>query len=107
MEIKVIFRDIQNNILYSEVDLYKFFDYLIKKYNAVIKNKKVIISLNENFSSFYLETDKFTIALSFWEKINICYIYISHSKDPFIIYNELKELLKPKYWSVSEYKETK
>ncbi|BBL45429.1 hypothetical protein MJ1_0258 [Nanobdella aerobiophila] len=77
MEIKAIFRSIQNNFLFSEAEIYKFFDYIISKYNLYIKNKKIIIRDDEKFSSFLLETDKFLLSLNYWEKIDYCFVYIS------------------------------
>lgn len=40
MEIKLVLNGIGNNFLFSEQDIYKFFDYLIDKYKLVINNKK-------------------------------------------------------------------
>ncbi|MGC9132994.1 MAG: hypothetical protein ACP5GJ_01140 [Nanopusillaceae archaeon] len=101
MEVKAIFRDIQNNILFSESDIYKFFDYLLDKYKFYIKNKKIIIDENGKYSSFLLETDKFLLTLHYWERISYCFIHISSDNfDLSILVKELLELLKPKYFKI-------
>jgi hypothetical protein len=87
--------------LFSEQDIYKFFDYLIDKYKLVINNKKIIISDKEKFSSFLLDTNKFTIALNYWERIDHCFIYISSNNfDLSNLVHDLLEYLKPKYFKI-------
>ncbi|BFI73638.1 hypothetical protein YN1_6250 [Nanoarchaeota archaeon] len=101
MELKIILKDIENNFLFSESDIYKFFDYLLDKYKLIIKNKKVIIRDEEKFSSFLLETDKFLLALNYWERINYCFIYISSDNfDISKIFQDLLNYLKPKYFKI-------
>jgi hypothetical protein len=101
MEVKAIFRDIQNNILFSESDIYKFFDYLLEKYKLYIKNKKIIIDESGKYSSFLLETDKFLLTLHYWERVNYCFIYISSENfDISKLLRDIIDYLKPKYSNI-------
>ncbi|MFP3316821.1 MAG: hypothetical protein RXN79_00220 [Candidatus Nanopusillus sp.] len=101
MEVKLVLNGIGNNFLFSEQDIYKFFDYLVDKYKLVINNKKIIISDKEKFSSFLFDTNKFIIALNYWERIDYCFIYISSNNfDSSRLVYDLLEYLKPKYFKI-------
>ncbi|GEM_PF-1532927 len=103
MKLRALLRQIQNNILFSEGDINKLFYDLIDKYKLILNNKKIYINQDEYYSSFLFETDKLSIYLHYWEKIDYCYIEIVTNFDAFNIFDYIRNFLKANYWKVLGY----